>query len=80
MGRVKDWMMDIEEFCDGYFYNSSRDPIEWADPAAWDFTVDEVVDDVGMYFKSNEAKNYARKYLEKTFGEDDLTTGGEPPF
>ena len=79
MGRVKDWMMDIEDFCNGYFYDNHSDgnSIIMEDE---DFTIEEVIEDVGMYFKSNEAKNYARKYLEKTFGEDDLTTGGEPPF
>ena len=31
--------------------------------------VDEVVEDVGMYFKSTEAKEYAKGYLIKTLGE-----------
>ncbi len=58
MGKVKNWMMDIEEFCNGYFYGGDVD-----------FTVDEVVEDVGMYFKSTEAKEYAKGYLIKTLGE-----------
>ena len=58
MGRVKNWMMDIEEFVDGYFYGGEVD-----------FTIDEVVEDVGMMFRSLEAKNYAKRYLTKTLSE-----------
>ena len=58
MGKMKDYMMDIEDFCNGYFYGGDVD-----------FTVDEVVEDVGMYFKSTEAKEYAKGYLVKTLGE-----------
>ena len=50
--------MDIEEFCDGYFYGGDSE-----------FTIEEVVADVGMYFKSTEAEKYAKTYLEKTLGE-----------
>ena len=61
MGKVKNWMMEIEEFCDGYFY---------PDLGLTDFTIDEVVEDVGMYFKyDNAAKVYAKEYLTKTLGE-----------
>ena len=58
MGRVKDWMMDIEEFCDGYFYGGPSE-----------FTVDEVVEDVGMYFRSKEASNYPKRNLTEQLGE-----------
>ena len=58
MGRVKDWMMDIEECCDGYFYGGPSE-----------FTVDEVGEDVGMYFRSKEASNYAKRYLTEQLGE-----------
>ena len=52
-------MMDIEEFCDGYFYGGDVD-----------FTIDEVVEDVGMYFKYDTmAKEYARQYLTEQLGE-----------
>ena len=34
MGKVKNWMMDIEEFCDGYFYGGDSE-----------FTIEEVADD-----------------------------------
>ena len=58
MGKVKNLMMDIEDFCNGYFFGGDVD-----------FTIDEVVEDVGMYFRSTEAKEYAKGYLEKTLGE-----------
>ena len=76
MSKMKNWMMDIQEFCDGYFYGVETCTI-WGEA---DFTIDEVVEDVGRKFRSLEAKSYAKRYLEKSFGEDDLTTGREPPF
>ena len=51
-------MMDIEEFCNGYFYGGEAD-----------FTVDEVVEDAGMYFKTDTAKIYARQCLTEQLGE-----------
>ncbi|SVC65420.1 uncharacterized protein METZ01_LOCUS318274 [marine metagenome] len=58
MSRMKNFIMDIEEFCDGYFYGGDSE-----------FTIEEVVADVGMYFKSTEAEKYAKTYLKKTLGE-----------
>ena len=59
MGKVKNYMMDIEDFCNGQFYGGYVD-----------FTIDEVVEDVGMYFKYEKAaKVYAKEYLTKTLGE-----------
>ena len=58
MGKVKNWMMDIEEFCNGYFYGGDSE-----------FTVEEVADDAEKFFSSVETGNYAQKYLEKTLGE-----------
>ena len=55
---MKNYMMDIQEFCDGYYYDGMND-----------FPIDEVVEDAGMYFKSNEAKKYARQYLTTQLGE-----------
>ena len=52
MGRMKDLKMDIEEFCDGYFYGGDSE-----------FTIDEVAADAGMYFKTSEAKNMPRSIL-----------------
>ncbi len=58
MSKMKNWMMEIEEFVDGYFYGGEAD-----------FTIDEVVEDAGMMFHSLEAKSYAKRYLTKTLGE-----------
>ena len=58
MGKMHNWMMDIEDFCTGYFYGGPSE-----------FTIDEVVEDVGMYFKSGEAVKYARRYMKKQLGE-----------
>jgi hypothetical protein len=60
MSTIKNWMMDVEYFCNGYFYDA---------PVPNDFSVDEVVEDVEMYFKSNEATKYARKYLIEQLGK-----------
>jgi hypothetical protein len=54
MSNMKNYMMDIEEFCNGYF---NGDEI--------DFTVDEVVEDVGFWFNDTMAKKYARQYITK---------------
>ena len=58
MSKMNNWMMEIEAFCNGYSYGGMND-----------FTVDEVVEDVGMYFKSNEATKYAKQYLTTQIGE-----------
>ena len=58
MSNIKNYMMDIQEFCDGYYYDGMND-----------FPIDEVVEDAGMYFKSSEAKKYARQYLTTQLGE-----------
>ena len=58
MSKMNNWMMDIEDFCNGYSYDGMND-----------FTIDEVVEDVGMYFKSNEATKYAKRYLTEQMGE-----------
>ena len=56
---MKNYMMDIEDFCNGYFYGGESE-----------FTIDEVVEDVVMYFKyDNAAKVYAKEYLTKMLGE-----------
>jgi hypothetical protein len=55
---MKNYMMDIEEFCDGYFYGGDSE-----------FTVDEVAADADKFFRSTMAGDYARKYLETQLGE-----------
>ena len=59
MSEMKNFMMDVEEFCDGYSYGGMKD-----------FTVGEVVEDVEMFFKSNEATKYAKRYLTEKLGEE----------
>ncbi len=59
MSKMKNWMMDVEAFCDGYSYGGMKD-----------FTFGEVVEDVEMYFKSNEATKYAKRYLTEKLGEE----------
>ena len=58
MSKMKNLMMDVEEFCDGYFYGGDSE-----------FTIDEVVEDVGMYFKTDLSNKYAEEYLESQLGE-----------
>ena len=58
MSNMKNFMMDVEEFCNGYCYDGMKD-----------FTVDEVIEDVGMYFKSSKATQYAKQYLIQKIGE-----------
>jgi hypothetical protein len=57
---MKNWMMDIEEFVDGYFYGCVQ---------SGEVAIDEVIEDVGMYFKSNEATKYAKRYITEQMGE-----------
>ena len=58
MSKMKNYMMDIEEFCNGYYYDGMND-----------FTIDEVVEDVGMHFKTDVATRYARQYITTQLGE-----------
>ena len=58
MSKINNWVMDIEAFCNGYSYGGMND-----------FDIDEVVGDVEMYFKSNDASKYARQYLTEQLGE-----------
>mgnify|MGYP003140159702 FL=1 len=62
MGKMKNWAMDIEEFVDGYFYGGMFSVDGEVD-------IDEIVEDVGMYFKSGEAVEYARRYITEQSGE-----------
>ena len=55
MSKMKNYMMDIEEFVDGYFFDA---------PQSFDFTVDEICEDAEKFFRSIEAGHYARQYME----------------
>jgi len=56
MGKLKNYMMEVEDFCDGYYYG-----VDIQDEK--DFPIEDIIDDVDMYFKSDIATNYAREYL-----------------
>ena len=58
MSKMKNYMMDIEEFCDGYFYGGDSE-----------FTIDEVAADADKYFRSTMAGDYAMDYLKRQLGE-----------
>ena len=51
MGAMKNWMMNIEEFCDGYFYGEGE----------IDFTVEEVAEDATAFFHSKVAGLHAKE-------------------
>ena len=57
MSKMKNYMMDVEDFCNGYFFDANA------------FSIDEVIEDVGMYFKSDVATKYAREYLTTQLDE-----------
>jgi len=57
MGAVKNWMMDIEEFCDGLFYGGDSE-----------YTVEEAADMVESKFGFGSG-DHAKEYIEKTLGE-----------
>ena len=56
MGAVKNWLMDIEEFCDGYFHGEG----------GIDFTAEEVAEDAKAFFHSKMAGDHAKEYVTKT--------------
>ena len=58
MGAVKNWMMDIEEFCDGFFYGEVE----------IDFTDEEIAEDAQSFFHSKMAGNHAKEYVIKILG------------
>ena len=58
MGAMKNWMMNIEEFCDGDFYGEGE----------IDFTVEEVAEDATAFFHSKVAGLHAKEYVTKILG------------
>ena len=57
MGAVKNWMMDIEEFCDDFFYGGDSE-----------YEASEIAALAESKFGSG-AGNHAQEYIEKTLGE-----------
>ena len=56
MSKMKNYMMDIEEFCNGYAFGGDE----------CDF--DEVAAAADKAFRSTMAGDYARDYLTKKYG------------
>ena len=57
MSKMKNYMMDIEEFCDGYAFGGDE----------YDF--EEVAAAADKNFRSTMAGDYAMDYLTKKYGE-----------
>ena len=57
MSKMKNYMMDIEEFCNGYGYGGDE----------YDF--DEVAAAASKTFLSTMAGDYAKDYLKRQYGE-----------
>lgn len=64
MSKMKNFMMDVEEFVDGYFFDAPKDG--WK---PFDFTVDEICEDAEKFFCSSEASRYAKRYITEQMGE-----------
>ncbi len=57
MSKMKNYMMDIEEFCDGYGFGGDE------------FDFDEVAAAADKSFRSTMAGDYAKDYLKRTYGD-----------
>ena len=62
MSKMKNYMMDIEEFCDGYAVGGDEQ------------CIDEVVAAADNAFRSTMAGDYARDYLTQKFGNEQIGT------
>ena len=56
MSKMKNYMMDIEDFCNVFANEDGSN-------------IDEVIEDVRLEF-SSDAAEYARQYLTELMGED----------
>ena len=57
MSNMKNYMLDVEEFCDGYAFGGDEP------------CIDEVAAAADNAFQSTMAGDYARDYLTWKFGE-----------
>jgi hypothetical protein len=57
MSKMKNYLMDIEEFCDGYGFGGDE------------FDFDEVAAAADKTFRSTMAGDYAKDYLKRQYGE-----------
>ena len=67
MSKMKNYIMDIEEFCDGYFYGASLNANDFSEKL--NVSIEEVSEDAKKYFGTSMAKDHAIAYLTKTLGE-----------
>jgi len=58
MGAMKNWMMNIEEFCDDYFHAG--------EPYGVTPSAEEVAADAENHFNSKMAGDHAEEYVTKT--------------
>ena len=61
MGKMKNYMMDIEEFCDDYFHAGA--------PYGVTPSAEEVAADAESHFNTKMAGDYAEEYVTRTLGE-----------
>ncbi len=57
MSKMKNYLMDIESWCDGYVFGGDE------------FDIDEVAHKVNICFGSTMAADYAKDYLKRQHGE-----------
>ena len=67
MSKMKNYMMDIEEFCDGAITTGRGRYCRLDD--VYDFSIEEISENAKKYFGTSMAKDYATAYLTKTLGE-----------
>jgi hypothetical protein len=63
MSKMKNYMMDIEEFCDDYLHAMHAGAPYGVTPSA-----EEVAADAESHFNSKMAGDYAEEYVTKTLG------------
>ena len=61
MCKMKNYMMDIEEFCDDYFHAGA--------PYGVTPSAEEVAADAKSHFNCKMAGDHAKQYIEKTLAE-----------
>jgi len=65
MSKMKNYMMDIEEFCDCAI--TTGHDCDFL--GVYDFSIEEISEDAKKHFGTSIAKDHAVAYLTKTLGE-----------
>ena len=68
MSKMKNYMMDIEEFCD-YMMDTENQSRYAGFLGGESLTIDEVAADDDKFFRSTMAGDYAMDYLKRQHGE-----------